>query len=304
MGSQPLSCPRLSFSLAPPTHLSIISPVDLHSPQPPFSCPLLPRLPPLLLHLFQSTLSPSSSSLHLFSLLISPFHLTFYALLASSSSASQPFLSEMLSLFSRSLSVMPPTYSYTHMPAYTHTMSSYFPSAKVPFDLSKCSHRMSIDLCIEMQCVWVRAFLFTLLNVTWLLASSVPFRVCVWVLCISQKRQEWVLCALCLFVCECVALPSLRDCDGEGVTGLLVGIHNHPDLHIVWWTVSSSNPGLAMSRGQCCNWRIQSLTHRASCTLSFPCWMMELFVCLMKMWETEMDKWQTQGNNSQLRSNL
>lgn len=151
MGSQPLSCPRLSFSLTPPTHLYIISPVDLHSPQPPFSCPLLPRLPPLLLHLFQSTLSPSSSSLHLSSLLISPFHLTFYALLASSSSASQPFLSEMLSLFFRSLSVMPPTYSYTH--ACVHTRARAHTQCPLISNQPK-SHLTLVNAAIECLLIY------------------------------------------------------------------------------------------------------------------------------------------------------
>lgn len=46
-------------SIPPPPHLSIISPTDLRSPQPPLNCPLLPRLPLLLLHLSLSAPSPS-----------------------------------------------------------------------------------------------------------------------------------------------------------------------------------------------------------------------------------------------------
>lgn len=157
----------------------------------------------------------------------------------------------------------------------------------------------------DAVCVSV-CFLFTLLNVTWLVSLLSPFQsVHVWVLCISQKRQEWVLNALCLFVCERVALPSLRGHDGEGWTGLLVGMHNHPDVHIVWWTVSLPNPGPVRSRGQCCNWRIQSLTHRAPCTLSFPCWMMELFAWWRSeriIWKNWIKKTETEPRASMLEA--
>ena len=208
MGSRPLPCPLPSFLSSPPAHLSIISSLDLRSPQPPFSPP--PRVLGLLLLLLSSAFyltSPSSFPLSLLlAHLISPLHLPSSRFLF----LSLPNLS-LQRCFHYSLSVCPLCHPHTHTHHHhhahthsnTHTLSSYFPSAWAPFDLSKCSHRTSIDLCIQMQCVCVRVCvaLFTLLNVTCSLASRVPFRARVWVCALVTGKKARVNVVCTMLVC-------------------------------------------------------------------------------------------------------
>lgn len=143
-----------SPSLVLPTLLPLISP----------SSPLLTstrcsfHLTAVLLHacFFHLYLPALSHSLHPF-ISSRSSHLSFSSSPFCSLLFSPPFPQPLNLSFQRcfhyslSLSVIPPTHPHTH------TLSSYFPSSQAPFDLSKCSHRTSIDLCIQMcVSVWAR----------------------------------------------------------------------------------------------------------------------------------------------------
>lgn len=140
------SLPFLSSSPRPPAHLSIISPLDLHS--------LSLHLALLFFHtctFFSDCICPSFLCLFIPLSLLSMFHLLFIFpfVLRFPPLLLQPSNLCFQSHVHYSLSYSP--LFHPHKATHTHTLSSYFPAAQAPFDLSKCTHRTPIDLCIQME---------------------------------------------------------------------------------------------------------------------------------------------------------
>lgn len=218
-------------SFPPPTHLSIISPLDLHSPQPPWNC--------------SSSSTPAvsfSSTFVCFSLPLS---------LLSSHSSHPLFLSLPTFPSTDAFIILSQSVRYTSHPQ-THTHSPLISRQPKP-------HLTLVNAAIERLLIYayrcsVCVLLFTLLNVTCSLASQLPFTVCVSV-CISQKKLQWVLCACCLLLCVCVfTCQACSDWDGEGVAGLLVCMHNHPHPNMDWRTGPLTKHGTEIRMGQRCDW--------------------------------------------------